>query len=817
MPLRHIITTLCMLGCFNSYSQSNFKLFFEKAYLHTDRDYYAAGEDIWLKAYLVNAQTGIRINTSANLYVELISPESKVIDREMLHLVNGLAGGDFHLPDNAGAGNYRLRAYTNWMKNFGDMFFFEKKIEVTADETIKIKTTRSVPVVASAITPTASVGTNHIHFFPEGGAMVAGLPIRMAFKANDAVGRSMTIKGKIVTAAGDSVAAFVSTHAGMGSFIFTPLPGIVYTATGKYAGKEIFNEPLPAALQQGYTLSVNDAGNFYAVRVQADNATIAALGGRAILAGAKATGKTCFADSLHFTGNQATLQIPKDSLKPGINAITVYDEAGRPHAERLVFMPSAKPATVMVQTNQPAYGTRQPTTVTIAVTDAQNQPVQAHFSLVATDAGLIQPGNSNIVSYLLLQSEIRGEIENPMQYFDGANSRRAEQLDLLLQTQGWREFLWRRLRDTSVVIKYLPEPGITLSGRVRQTFANKGISDMNITLYAEKSSGDKIFFTQTDSSGRYFLDGLPLVGLQTVKLTARNKKAKKQGIILLDSVLAKPWPVKMFDNVIYDTSDVLQNFRRVAVQRKNQMQAQEKFDKGDLGNVTVRADAIKKERLEEGGMKFGHADSVFTITGADKEFETLGHFIVQRYPGAYTDANSDGFFFYADGKKTLPRWIVDGREDKFSTGTPFNIDEETGNNEGSFERVDYYNISIEKVKKIYVQPVVSRTGSLIYVIHLSLRPDAFEVDDLSQIITDINGYYEARKYYVPDFAATTGNTTKADLRSTIYWAPDVKTDANGKATLTFNNSDTKTTVLVNVEGITDKGEPVAATVKYIVK
>jgi len=105
---------------------NEFKLFFEKTYVQSDKAYYVAGEDVWFKAYLVNAQTGLRINTSNVLYVELISPVAKVITRETIYLQNGLGEGDFMLPDNAASGNYRIRAYTNWMQNFGDLFIFEK-------------------------------------------------------------------------------------------------------------------------------------------------------------------------------------------------------------------------------------------------------------------------------------------------------------------------------------------------------------------------------------------------------------------------------------------------------------------------------------------------------------------------------------------------------------------------------------------------------------------------------------------------------------------------------------------------------------------
>ena len=315
----------------------------------------------------------------------------------------------------------------------------------------------------------------------------------------------------------------------------------------------------------------------------------------------------------------------------------------------------------------------------------------------------------------------------------------------------------------------MPEPGITLSGRVRRSLINQGISNLNITLYAGKSSGDKLFFTKTGDNGRYFLDGLPLVGPQSVKLTVRNNKNQKEGMILLDSLLGKHLPIIATSNVVYDTSAITNNFWRTALSRSTTMKEQARKAQGDLGNVTVKADQIKKEQIQERGMKFGKADSLFNIQSSDAKYETLANFIVQRYPGAYTDAESSGFYFYGDNfSKILPRWVVDGQEDRFSTGSPFDMDENAQAINGSFERVDYYNLPISKVQKVYIQPLVSRNGSLLYVVHLSLLPGATETGDLSQIITQVNGYYEARQYYVPNFSSELNNVTKTDLRSTVF-------------------------------------------------
>jgi hypothetical protein len=124
-------TLAFLLLVFSTYivpAQSGFKLFFEKVYLHTDRSYYAAGEDMWFKAYLVNAQSNYSTTSSNNLYVELINPTNEISAREIVRIDNGVGVGDFKLEDSIASGHYHLRAYTNWMRNFGSHFVFEKDI-----------------------------------------------------------------------------------------------------------------------------------------------------------------------------------------------------------------------------------------------------------------------------------------------------------------------------------------------------------------------------------------------------------------------------------------------------------------------------------------------------------------------------------------------------------------------------------------------------------------------------------------------------------------------------------------------------------------
>lgn len=102
----------------------------EKVYLHFDKPYYAIGEDIWFKAYVTIGSEHKLSAYSETLNVDLIDDNDSVKRSLKLPLTDGLAAGDFALADSMTEGNYRIRAYTNWMRNEGEAYFFNKTITV---------------------------------------------------------------------------------------------------------------------------------------------------------------------------------------------------------------------------------------------------------------------------------------------------------------------------------------------------------------------------------------------------------------------------------------------------------------------------------------------------------------------------------------------------------------------------------------------------------------------------------------------------------------------------------------------------------------
>jgi hypothetical protein len=116
-PLDKIVTSLQQW--FDTHPQ-------EKIYLHTDKPYYLVGDTIWFKAYLTTGSKHQLSALSGAIYVDLINEGDSIAKELKLPVTSGMAVGDFVLSDSLiREGNYRIRAYTNWMRNAGPEYFYD--------------------------------------------------------------------------------------------------------------------------------------------------------------------------------------------------------------------------------------------------------------------------------------------------------------------------------------------------------------------------------------------------------------------------------------------------------------------------------------------------------------------------------------------------------------------------------------------------------------------------------------------------------------------------------------------------------------------
>ncbi len=141
----------------NSLRNTNNNSHQEKMYVHTDKNFYLAGELLWFKIYNVDGAQYQPADLSKIAYVEILDKDNKPVMQAKIALSNGKGNGSFYLPVSVNSGNYKLRAYTNWMKNFTAASYFEKPLTIV--NTLKTLATPAVEHDNSNNTT--------LHFFPE--------------------------------------------------------------------------------------------------------------------------------------------------------------------------------------------------------------------------------------------------------------------------------------------------------------------------------------------------------------------------------------------------------------------------------------------------------------------------------------------------------------------------------------------------------------------------------------------------------------------------------------------------------------------------
>jgi hypothetical protein len=300
-----------------------------------------------------------------------------------------------------------------------------------------------------------------VTFYPEGGHLVQGVENRVAFDVCDQHGEAVNIRG---TVDGHGQTLSIKTdYMGRGSFVVTPTDKRL-KAHFTFRGKN-YNVDLPKAEAQGM-----------AIRLDGDRLTLSAVGlpqdkeyGLSVLSGGTLRWFSPFsALNSQFPIPNSQFSIPLDSLPTGVNDLTVFDSDGRIWADRLFFVNHHEyektqiPSPIVpTQTYAPYEKIEVPVTL-----PGVTEPTV--FSLSIHDRNTDEPSydDGNLMTSMLLSSELRGFIARPAYYFEKDDEQHRRHLDLLMMVQGWRKYKWQELSDTAHRMRYEPEKTMTIEGAV---------------------------------------------------------------------------------------------------------------------------------------------------------------------------------------------------------------------------------------------------------------------------------------------------------------------------------------------------------------
>ena len=364
-----------------------------------------------------------------------------------------------------------------------------------------------------------------LQFMPEGGNLVAGITSRVGFKAIGEDGNGVEVSGKIYTADDEEVAAFSSSHKGMGSFEFKPKFTTPYKAR-IMVGVTPKTFPLPGAKNIGSVLRITNSqksDSLKATIVVLTNLTTTSAVAYHLIG--QAGGKVFYEAEIPVNGNiSLTKSIAKNIFPTGSVRFTLMNADRQPLNERVVFINHYDNLEISLQPAKASYQTRDSISVAIEVKDSEGRPVEGSFSLAVTDDSQVHLDSlsANILTSMLLTSGLKGTIEDPGHYLQETAQAGAD-LDNLLLTQGWIGYDWKGVFNPPAMLIYPPEPEFLITGTVNSAFNKKSPSSA-IQLLSLKPSVTKIAVTGQD--GSFSFGGFPVNENMQFFLQAKNKNGK---------------------------------------------------------------------------------------------------------------------------------------------------------------------------------------------------------------------------------------------------------------------------------------------------
>jgi len=873
-----------VLDHLNSYQKEYPK---EKIYLHLDKPYYVAGEDIWFKAYVTVGQFNFLSAISKVMYVELINNENEIVQARRLPVVSGLAIGDFKLPDTLGEGNYRIRAYTNWMRNFDEDFFFDRTLVIgnSLSDGLVTSSTFSVsqdgkkrdvvhaqislsdfkgnpvvnrevnyeirldartsakgkakfdeqgqllldfaskdrvdprngfmilhimrgdqPPILKRIPIKVASGIPAIQFFPEGGVFLAGVTNKLAFKAIGTDGHGLKVKG-YVQVNGQRLTNFESDHAGMGNFVLTPEKGKIYTAVIYFgAAQKPIETKLPEVQESGYTLAVNQAmEKSIGVQIAVSNM---AIRGQELSLIAQNSGQVFYAVKTKLQKNEMGLLIPKSSVPSGVIHLALFDEEMKPVAERTIFNVNKNELMPLnVQTDKLQYGTRERVNLEITAKEDQDSARIGSFSIAVTDMRKV-PDSANqevsILSSLLLSADAKGYIEQPGYYFKDSNAVWNRQLDNIMLGQQMDSDFWERIKKGAFPsLRYTSEKAIRISGTVTKPNGDP-VDRAKVTVISPQEI-TTILDTVTGPDGRFNFDKIIFYDSTNFVVQARDARGRRNVQIKLDDVpRQKVSQNKNEPDVTVDANRSLGDYLEESDKNLSELQQY-----GFLERSIVLKQVEVNEKKEKNPAKYssnlngpGHADQV--ISGDEVYFNgcpSLDQCLNGRLVGVIF---RNGIPYSTRSPNRAMQIIIDGmymEPSALQSLPPFDV------------------ASVEVLRTIGNTAIYGSYGSggiLIITTRRGDQPRNFNQDLYTPGITTYSpqGFYAIRTFPSPDYSKPIDHPEKEDLRSTIYWKPDIITDAQGKAHVSFYTADEPGIYQIVVEGLDTEGH-IGRSISYI--
>jgi len=782
-----------------------------KVYVHTDRSTYALEDTVWFKTYMIDATHHLPSDDSKVVYVDLVNSNGIKVSGRKLYTEDMSAASDFFIERGWNPGRYKLRAYTKYMLNNDQEYIHNKEIRIVDinKATDEMGASGNSEMLTKISSPSLSLD---LAFFPEGGDLLAGINSRIAIKIENYPAECGEVSGTIQDISGNDITPFKVYEKGYGFAAFKPIAGNTYFAKLDNSQKKY---PLPEVNTQGYNIWTNNKSDKVSIIVSTNVTSGLSEGNilvhnRGQLIYLKKLDDQDIVDDTHgFSLN--TIEMPT-----GVSHITFFDKDGIPRSERLFFIDNGLSQSI-VKTDKSIYTRKEKVDLSLSVSTSNLEPFDCSVSVFEKSSQLANQLADNIKSWILLNSDLRGEINDPAFYFDKSrNPKKSFLLDLVMMTHGWRRFTWNDMREKSAYadLEYSKELGLYINGYTNKLLSKEKPIKSNVKLNFLNNSINEDTRTTGDDGrfqfGPFIIEDSITAVIQARKYNQKNKKDFVDGNrnleINIDTLEDLNFKQPAFKEIIDLNDTAYKEFIS-----SNKMVQVIKDDNHNmkvlLSEVVITAKEITEEdevnKYIAGISYYGRPSNRKILEDQDRTGSISILDVLRRVPGLIIRGDLVIIQGPSSFNAAQPLFLIDGVPADFDV----------------VELISPSNVWLVDVLKGPDATIFGARGAGgVVAIYTGRNPNS-NITRRGPGIIDlvIKGFDKNRQFYAPDYSKNTSSVYGTDFRSTLYWNPNVTLTKDKENSISFFTSENIGDYVVAMEGISENGEPIFDTLEFSVK
>lgn len=377
-------------------------------------------------------------------------------------------------------------------------------------------------------------------------------------------------------------------------------------------------------------------------------------------------------------------------------------------------------------------------------------------------------------------------------------------MDLLMRTQGWRQYRLNNTIDENG--SFLAETGISIMGKVMSPYKRKDPLAGTVYLTSNNSKELVQHIAKTDSIGNFKFENLELVDTTEILLSAKatyaNERKNRKEVLDYKIVMQTPTPPTI--RIPTSEFNTIQNsiLNRREAQNLSNVLLENTGETILLNEAVVSAtkmDMTYKEigaAEKEANYKRKRSSALYREPSHTIDFDDVIAMAnlnpLQALQGRVAGVSVRGDYVYIRGNPAMV--LLDGM--------PISL-------EGFFippTDIDFIDILTRARSGIFGL----RGGNGVVAIYTKdgLEP-SIQAKRGGALKVGHPGYHYAKAFYEPKYAAVQADNNKVDARTTLHWQPYVQLNDKGKAIVSFYTGDVSGDYSVSLEGITSDGRAIS--------